>query len=84
MLAFLPVGELIYDALSKFQSTTRRTEIASQIREMFTDEDSPEKLSLMSQYLEMMDTDIEAETKNEDEDWFEGNTFLFYEFFILA
>lgn len=65
-------GDLIYDALSRLHSTTRRTELADQIREMMTDEKAPEKIAVMSQYLDMLSTDPDTEERYEDEDWFEG------------
>nr|KAG5685692.1 hypothetical protein BaRGS_027202 [Batillaria attramentaria] len=37
-----------------------------------TDENAPEKISIMSQYLEMLEMDIDSEERYEDEDWFEG------------
>lgn len=65
-------GDLIYDALNRLHNTARRAELADQIREMMTDENAPEKISIMSQYLDMLETDIESEERYEDEDWFEG------------
>lgn len=65
-------GDLIYDALSRLHSTTRRTELADQIRELMTDENSPEKVAVMSQYLDMLEVDVESEERYEDEDWFDG------------
>lgn len=65
-------GDLIYDALSKLHNTEHRAELADQIRELMTDENAPEKISIMSQYLDMLEVDIEAEERYEDEEWFEG------------
>ena len=39
-----------------------------------TDEDAPEKISVMSQYLEMLEMDVESEERYEDEDWFDGES----------
>ncbi|PVD36666.1 hypothetical protein C0Q70_03652 [Pomacea canaliculata] len=66
------VGDLVYDVLSKFHDNKRRAELASEIREMLTDESAPEKVSLMSQYLDMLETHVEAEQRYEHEDWFDG------------
>lgn len=66
------VGELIYKALSSFSQTDKKAEIAQQIRELMTDSTAPEKLYIMSHYLEMLETDIEAEKRCEHEDWFDG------------
>ncbi|KAL8617232.1 hypothetical protein ACOMHN_065632 [Nucella lapillus] len=65
-------GDLIYDALNKLHMTTRRAELADQIRELMTDENAPEKISMMSQYLDMLEVDVEAEERYENEDWFDG------------
>lgn len=65
-------GALIHDALSKLYNVSQKTEIANEIREMLTDENSPEKVHLISQYLELMQTNPESEYRYEDEDWFEG------------
>ena len=70
--SFLAAGALIHDALSKLYTNAKRNEIADQIRELLTDENAPEKVHLISQYLELMDTDVEAEHRYENEDWFEG------------
>lgn len=71
-LFLLTVGDLVYDVLSKFHDNKRRAELASEIREMLTDESAPEKVSLMSQYLDMLETHVEAEQRYEHEDWFDG------------
>nr|KAG5707431.1 hypothetical protein BaRGS_005398 [Batillaria attramentaria] len=68
----LKAGDLIYEALSRLHNTARRAELADQIRELMTDENAPEKISIMSQYLEMLEMDIDSEERYEDEDWFEG------------
>jgi hypothetical protein len=68
----LLAGDLIYDALSRLHSTTRRTELADQIRELMTDEHAPEKIAVMSQYLDMLEMDVKSEHRYEDEEWFEG------------
>lgn len=65
-------GALISDALNKLCCATKSTEIAGQIRELLSSEDAPEKVHIISQYLEMLDLDIEAEHRYENEDWFEG------------
>ncbi|XP_076472664.1 DNA fragmentation factor subunit beta-like [Babylonia areolata] len=65
-------GDLIYDALNQLHMTTRRAELADQIRELLTDEKAPEKISMMSQYLDMLEVDVESEQRYEDEDWFDG------------
>ncbi|KAL5013179.1 hypothetical protein ScPMuIL_007449 [Solemya velum] len=65
-------GALIHDALSKLSCATRRTEIAEQIRHFLEDENAPEKIHIISQYLELLETDVEAEERYEDEDWFDG------------
>lgn len=65
-------GSLIHDALNKLYTATKKNEIAGQIRELLTEEDAPEKVHIMSQYLEILDLDIEAEYRYENEDWFEG------------
>ncbi|XP_064611343.1 DNA fragmentation factor subunit beta-like [Liolophura sinensis] len=65
-------GTLIHDALSKLYDVSRKEEIANEIRQMLTDDDAPEKVHIMSQYLDMLETDIEAEHRYENEDWFDG------------
>ncbi|KAH3817843.1 DNA fragmentation factor subunit beta-like [Dreissena polymorpha] len=65
-------GALIHDALSKLYNVSRKAEIASEIRELLVGEGSPEKVHIISQYLEMLQTDPNAEYRYEDEDWFEG------------
>ena len=65
-------GALIHDALSKLHNTSKRKEIAEQIRDLLTGEGSPEKQHLISQYLELLETDPESEQRYENEDWFEG------------
>ena len=72
VLMSVPAGDLIYDALNRLHTTTRRAELADQIRELMTDESAPEKVSVMSQYLDMLEMDVEAEERYEDEDWFDG------------
>ena len=72
VLMSMPAGDLIYDALNRLHTTTRRAELADQIRELMTDESAPEKVSVMSQYLDMLEMDVEAEERYEDEDWFDG------------
>eukprot|EP00745_Piridium_sociabile_P023467 TRINITY_DN36607_c0_g1_i1.p1 TRINITY_DN36607_c0_g1~~TRINITY_DN36607_c0_g1_i1.p1 ORF type:complete len:222 (-),score=70.92 TRINITY_DN36607_c0_g1_i1:61-726(-) len=37
-----------------------------------TDERAPEKISVMAQYLDMLEVDVEAEARCEAEDWFDG------------
>ena len=44
---------------------TRRTEIASQIRDLMEDENAPEKIHIMSQYLDMLETDPTTEQRYE-------------------
>jgi hypothetical protein len=39
---------------------------------MLTDEGSPEKVHIISQYLELLETDPDSEYRYENEDWFEG------------
>ena len=74
---FLPsAGDLIYDALSSLHSATQRAELADQIRDLMTDENAPEKISIMSQYLEMLEMDVESEERYENEDWFDGESFI--------
>ncbi|KAL3861940.1 hypothetical protein ACJMK2_007950 [Sinanodonta woodiana] len=65
-------GSLIHDALSKLYCATRKNEMAVQIRELLTGEDAPEKIHIISQYLDMLETNIDAEERYKDEDWFEG------------
>lgn len=65
-------GALIHDALSKLYCTSRKNEIAGQIRDLLQGEDAPEKIHIISQYLEMMETNPDCEQRYEDEDWFEG------------
>ena len=43
---------------------------------MLTDEGSPEKVHIISQYLELLQTDPDSEYRYEDEDWFEGKVIL--------
>ena len=69
-------GDLIYDALSSLHSGTQRAELADQIRDLMTDEKAPEKISMMSQYLEMLEMDVDSEERFEDEDWFDGGSCL--------
>ncbi|XP_059172772.1 DNA fragmentation factor subunit beta-like isoform X2 [Physella acuta] len=66
------VGELVYFALNKLFNNTKKQEIAVEIRELLGDEKSPEKISIISQYLDILATDVDAEERFEDEDWFEG------------
>ena len=72
MLIPVSAGSLIHDALNKLYTATKKNEIAGQIRELLTEEDAPEKVHIISQYLEIFDLDIEAEYRYENEDWFEG------------
>ncbi|XP_052819627.1 DNA fragmentation factor subunit beta-like [Mya arenaria] len=79
VLVFLKPGEtwggagaLIHDALSQLYNMSRKTEIADQIKDLLAGEGSPEKMHIISQYLEMLQTDPEPEFRYEDEDWFEG------------
>lgn len=79
VLVFLQEGEkwggagaLIHDALSKLYNVSKKTEIAEQIREMLSGEGAPEKVHIISQYLELLETDPESEYRYENEDWFEG------------
>uniref|UniRef100_A0A0B7BH20 CIDE-N domain-containing protein n=1 Tax=Arion vulgaris TaxID=1028688 RepID=A0A0B7BH20_9EUPU len=65
-------GELIYLALNGMCDMDKKAEIAEQIRELMTDDTAPEKISIMSQYLDMLETNIDAEERSEHEDWFEG------------
>ncbi|XP_041378450.1 DNA fragmentation factor subunit beta-like [Gigantopelta aegis] len=65
-------GAMIHEALSKLSNVTHRAEIASQIRDLMGDENSPEKIHIMSQYLDMLETDPATEFRYENEDWFEG------------
>ncbi|KAK3104873.1 hypothetical protein FSP39_012136 [Pinctada imbricata] len=65
-------GALIHDALSKLYNATRKNEIAGQIRDLLAAEDAPEKIHIISQYLEMMETNSSSENRNDHEDWFEG------------
>ena len=74
IFVFYTAGALIHDALSKLYSATKKNEIAVQIRELLAGEEAPEKVHIISQYLEILDTDTEAEYRYENEDWFEGNT----------
>ncbi|GFR83688.1 DNAation factor subunit beta [Elysia marginata] len=67
------VGGLVYEALHQLTNSKHRMELASQIRELLTvDDQAPERISLMSQYLDMLDTDVDAEMRFEHEDWFDG------------
>ncbi|KAL4221596.1 hypothetical protein ACF0H5_019853 [Mactra antiquata] len=79
VLVFLKEGEkwggagaLIHDALSKLYNVSKKNEIAEQIREMLAGEGAPEKVHIISQYLELLQTDPESEYRYENEDWFEG------------
>ncbi|XP_046572626.1 DNA fragmentation factor subunit beta-like [Haliotis rubra] len=65
-------GAVIHEALTKLLSATRRNELANQIRDLMEDDKAPEKVHIMSQYLDMLDTDVESEHRHENEDWFEG------------
>ncbi|XP_060603868.1 DNA fragmentation factor subunit beta-like [Ruditapes philippinarum] len=65
-------GALIHNALSKLYNVTKKNQIADQIRDMLTDEGSPEKVHIISQYLELLETDPDSEYRYENEDWFEG------------
>lgn len=65
-------GALIHDALSKLYCASRKNEIANQIRDLLSDEDAPEKIHIISQYLEMLETDVDCENRQKHEDWFEG------------
>lgn len=78
-LVFLVAGALIHDALSKLYDVSRKTEIAEQIRDMLTGEGSPEKLHIISQYLELLETDPDSEYRYENEDWFEGELGIFHD-----
>ncbi|XP_062594306.1 DNA fragmentation factor subunit beta-like [Saccostrea cucullata] len=65
-------GALIHDALSKFYCATRKNEIASQIRDLLEAENAPEKIHIISQYLELLETNVSSEKRQDHEDWFEG------------
>ncbi|XP_048780692.2 DNA fragmentation factor subunit beta-like [Ostrea edulis] len=65
-------GALIHDALSKLYCATRKNEIASQIRDLLKAEDAPEKIHIISQYLELLETNSSSEKRQDHEDWFEG------------
>lgn len=69
---FISAGALIHDALSKLYCASRKNEIANQIRDLLTDEDAPEKIHIISQYLEMLETNVDCENRQKHEDWFEG------------
>lgn len=65
-------GVLIHDALSKLYCATRKNEIASQIRDLLITENAPEKIHIISQYLELLETNTSSEKRQDHEDWFEG------------
>ena len=68
----------MYEALNQLTNAEHRMELASQIRELLSSNDqAPERISLMSQYLDMLDTDVEAEARYEHEDWFDGRAIDF-------
>lgn len=67
-------GTLIHDALSKLYCATRKNEIASQIRDLLKAEDAPEKIHIISQYLELLETNSSSEKRQDHEDWFEGES----------
>ncbi|CAG5135966.1 unnamed protein product [Candidula unifasciata] len=69
---WMGAGEKIYRILSSLCDMDRKAEIAEQIRGLLADDLAPEKVSILSQYLDMLETDIEAEDRCEHEDWFEG------------
>jgi hypothetical protein len=73
---FISAGALIHDALSKLYCASRKNEIANQIRDLLTEEDAPEKIHIISQYLEMLETNVDCENRQKHEDWFEGMPFV--------
>ena len=75
-------GALIHDALSKLYCATRKNEIAGQIRDLLEAENAPEKIHIISQYLEMMETNSSSEARHDHEDWFEGLYDSLYHNFI--
>ena len=74
--------DLIYGVFNKLQSTTHRADVAGRIREMMTGNSAPEKISVMSQYLAMLETDIESEDRFEDEAWFDGTGYCLVHFSV--
>ena len=79
---FISAGALIHDALSKLYCASRKNEIANQIRDLLTEEDAPEKIHIISQYLEMLETNVDCENRQKHEDWFEGMPCLSYSHFF--
>lgn len=69
---FFAVGEMVYYALNKLFNNSKKQEIAVEIKKLLGDEKSPEKISIISQYLDILTTDVDAEERFEDVDWFEG------------
>lgn len=47
---------------------------------MLAGEGAPEKVHIISQYLELLETDPESEYRYENEDWFEGEKFWIHIF----
>ncbi|BFZ22901.1 hypothetical protein BsWGS_25940 [Bradybaena similaris] len=58
--------------LMRLPDEGNKKEKAKQIRERMTKELAPEKIHIMAQCLNFLESNIEAEKRNEHKDWFEG------------
>lgn len=63
----------VVDLTYKFRHQPTYTELVDQIRQMLKeDRQAPKKMRLMLQFLDTLETKVDAEMRNEHEDWFEG------------
>ncbi|XP_070562023.1 DNA fragmentation factor subunit beta-like [Ptychodera flava] len=64
-------SSLLQDVFDKVLLLADRNEVASQIRDFISEVDSGEKYHLMSEFVGKLESNIEAETREEDPAWFE-------------
>ncbi|XP_077998142.1 DNA fragmentation factor subunit beta-like [Glandiceps talaboti] len=77
VFVFLEKGEtwngytsLLEDVFEKLLLSTDRIQVAAEIREFISDVDSGEKYHLMSEFVGKLESNIQAETRDEDPSWF--------------
>ncbi|CAL1530193.1 unnamed protein product [Lymnaea stagnalis] len=70
--SWMEAGEQVYHSLNKLYNRTKQTDVVKKLRELMSDEKSPEKISIISHYLDQLQTDPVSEERHEHEDWFEG------------
>ncbi|GFO36065.1 DNAation factor subunit beta [Plakobranchus ocellatus] len=67
------MADLFYQMMVQLADAEQRAEQANQIEDLLTSDDlAPEKILLLTQYLQLLKTNIDAERRSEDKEWFEG------------